>query len=189
MRFQITCMAAGDWSARIEPSGSEYVRRLASNLNLLAAQAQRQLAELQHQRRPPGLVDTLPDPILSVDSQGRLVLLNTPAAALPNCAASRPPARNWSASSTTSRSSNFTNRPATRRPTPPAPPFTARSAWSAMASGSSTRPSPSAPSATSAIPVLRDVSTLAGADPDENRFRRQRQPRTPHSHRRHQGRL
>ena len=76
-------MAAGNWTARVEPRGIDDVRQIANHLNLLAAQAQKQLADLQTQRAGlQALVDTLPDPILAADSVGRITLLNAPAALL-----------------------------------------------------------------------------------------------------------
>ncbi|MDP9174777.1 MAG: ATP-binding protein [Planctomycetota bacterium] len=76
-------MADGDWGTRATPQGSEGMRRMAANLNRLAAQAQKQLSDLQQERGGlQALVDTMPDPILAADSQGRIILLNTPAARL-----------------------------------------------------------------------------------------------------------
>ncbi len=76
-------MASGDWTVRVEPHGADGLRQLAANLNLLGAQAQKQLAELHAQRGGlQALVDTLPDPIVAADAQGRIILLNAPAAHL-----------------------------------------------------------------------------------------------------------
>ncbi len=76
-------MASGDWNTRVNPTGSTIIRQLAADLNLLGAQAQKQLTDLQQQRGGlQALVDTLPDPILAADAQGRVILLNAPAAAL-----------------------------------------------------------------------------------------------------------
>jgi two-component system phosphate regulon sensor histidine kinase PhoR len=76
-------LSSGDWGIRVEPSGAEGVRRMANNLNLVAGQAQKQLSDLQQQRGGlQTLVDTLPDPILATDAQGRVILLNAPAARL-----------------------------------------------------------------------------------------------------------
>ena len=76
-------MAGGDWSVRVEPNGANAMRQMAANLNALAAQAQRQLSDLQQQRGGLQiLVDTLPDPILAADAQGKIILLNAPAARL-----------------------------------------------------------------------------------------------------------
>jgi len=56
---------------------------MAGNLNELAAQAYKQLADLQQQRGGlQALVDTLPDPILATDPRGRITLINSPAGAL-----------------------------------------------------------------------------------------------------------
>jgi len=76
-------MAAGNWAMRVEPRGIEDVRQIAHQLNLLASQAQTQLNDLRNQRAGlQALVNTLPDPILAADDLGRIILLNTPAAAL-----------------------------------------------------------------------------------------------------------
>jgi two-component system phosphate regulon sensor histidine kinase PhoR len=76
-------MAGGDWNVRVQPHGSIPMRRMAADLNALAAQAQRQLSDLQQQRGGQQiLVDTLPDPILAADAQGKIILLNAPAAQL-----------------------------------------------------------------------------------------------------------
>jgi two-component system, OmpR family, phosphate regulon sensor histidine kinase PhoR len=76
-------MARGEWDVRVQPHGAPGVQRMAGNLNQLAAQAYKQLSDLQHQRGGlQALVDTLPDPILAADSSGRITLLNAPAARL-----------------------------------------------------------------------------------------------------------
>jgi two-component system phosphate regulon sensor histidine kinase PhoR len=76
-------MARGEWDVRIQPHGSPGAQRLAVNLNQLAAQAHRQLSDLQHQRGGlQALVDTLPDPILAAGPGGRITLMNAPAARL-----------------------------------------------------------------------------------------------------------
>ena len=76
-------MASGQWEARIDPTGGEDVRVLATGVNHLAAQAELQLAELKRQRRDlRSLVDALPDPILVTDAVGRVELVNMPAADL-----------------------------------------------------------------------------------------------------------
>jgi two-component system phosphate regulon sensor histidine kinase PhoR len=76
-------MARGEWDVRVHPHGSTAVQRLAVNLNQLAAQAYRQLSDLQHQRGGlQALVDTLPDPILAAGPGGRITLMNAPAARL-----------------------------------------------------------------------------------------------------------
>ena len=75
----ITRMANGDWSERAQPQGTEVVRMMAGNLNLLASQVQKQLTDLQQQRGGlRALMDTMPDPILAADPHGRIVLLNAP---------------------------------------------------------------------------------------------------------------
>ncbi len=76
-------LAAGQWDARVDPRGSADVRHLAGQVNRLASQAERQLAELVRQRRDlRSLVDALPDPILVTDALGRVELVNLPAADL-----------------------------------------------------------------------------------------------------------
>lgn len=76
-------MAAGRWQTRVEPAGADQVQFLASRFNVMAAQAEKQLAELNHQRADlQSLVDSLPDPILLSDPQRRIVVINAPAARL-----------------------------------------------------------------------------------------------------------
>jgi two-component system phosphate regulon sensor histidine kinase PhoR len=76
-------MARGEWDVRVHPHGDPGVQRMAGNLNQLAAQAYKQLSDLQQQRGGlQALVDTLPDPILAADPRGRVTLLNAPAARL-----------------------------------------------------------------------------------------------------------
>jgi two-component system phosphate regulon sensor histidine kinase PhoR len=76
-------MTAGDWDARADARGADDPRALAGRLNLLAAAAQQQLAELDHQRSDlQQLVDSLPDPILLADAQQRLILINSAATRL-----------------------------------------------------------------------------------------------------------
>jgi len=74
-------MAGGNWAVRVEPVGAESVRRMGEHINLQAEQAQKQLADLQEKRGGlQALMDTLPDPILAADAQGRITLMNAPAA-------------------------------------------------------------------------------------------------------------
>jgi two-component system phosphate regulon sensor histidine kinase PhoR len=76
-------MARGEWDVRVQPHGADAMQRMAGNLNQLAAQAHKQLSDLQQQRGGlQALVDTLPDPILSIDPGGRITLMNAPAAKL-----------------------------------------------------------------------------------------------------------
>jgi two-component system phosphate regulon sensor histidine kinase PhoR len=76
-------MARGEWDVRVQPHGASGVQRMATNLNQLAAQAYKQLSDLQHQRGGlQTLVDTLPDPILAVAPGGRITLINAAAARL-----------------------------------------------------------------------------------------------------------
>jgi two-component system phosphate regulon sensor histidine kinase PhoR len=76
-------MAAGDWSARAHPGGSDEIQSAAAALNAVAAATSRQLAELDGRRGDlQTLVDALPDPILLADSQHRVALINAPATEL-----------------------------------------------------------------------------------------------------------
>ena len=76
-------MAAGEWDVRATPRGAEDLRLFSGRLNVVAAQAQKQLADLRDQRADlAALVDTLPDPFLVIDAQRRILLMNAPAAAL-----------------------------------------------------------------------------------------------------------
>jgi two-component system phosphate regulon sensor histidine kinase PhoR len=76
-------MARGEWDVRVQPHGTTATQHMAVNLNQLAAQAYKQLSDLQQQRGGlQALVDTLPDPILATDPVGRITLLNAPAARL-----------------------------------------------------------------------------------------------------------
>jgi two-component system phosphate regulon sensor histidine kinase PhoR len=76
-------MSAGEWGTRVEPHGADVVRFFSGRLNIVAAQAEKQLADLNHQRADlRSLVDALPDPILLTDYANRILLLNAPAAKL-----------------------------------------------------------------------------------------------------------
>ncbi|HEY1922976.1 MAG TPA: histidine kinase dimerization/phospho-acceptor domain-containing protein, partial [Tepidisphaeraceae bacterium] len=76
-------MTRGEWDVRVQPHGADAMQRLAINLNQLAAQAHRQLSDLQQQRGGlQALVDTLPDPILAIDPRGRITLMNAAASKL-----------------------------------------------------------------------------------------------------------
>jgi len=76
-------MARGEWDVRVQTHGVPDVQRMAGNLNELAAQAYKQLSDLQQQRGGlQALVDTLPDPILAADPRGKITLINAPAAGL-----------------------------------------------------------------------------------------------------------
>ena len=76
-------MAAGEWGQRVAPDGADDVQFFSSKLNLVASQAERSLAELRHQRADlRALVDTLPDPVLAIDGDRRVTVINPPAAAL-----------------------------------------------------------------------------------------------------------
>jgi two-component system phosphate regulon sensor histidine kinase PhoR len=79
----VSRMTRGEWDVRVQPHGSDAMQRMAVNLNQLAAQAYKQLSDLQQQRGGlQALVDTLPDPILAVDPHGRITLMNAPASKL-----------------------------------------------------------------------------------------------------------
>jgi two-component system phosphate regulon sensor histidine kinase PhoR len=76
-------MSAGEWGVRATPRGAEDLRQFSGRLNVVAAQAQKQLADLRDQRADlAALVDTLPDPFLVTDAHRRILLMNAPAAAL-----------------------------------------------------------------------------------------------------------
>jgi two-component system phosphate regulon sensor histidine kinase PhoR len=71
------------WRGRIIPSGAGEVRALAESFTRLAADTRRHLLNLEHQQADlHALVDALPDPILASDRDGRLILMNAPAAQL-----------------------------------------------------------------------------------------------------------
>jgi two-component system phosphate regulon sensor histidine kinase PhoR len=73
-------MAEGHWNVRVEPKGADDLRFFSRRLNLVAQHAEKQVADLNTQRRDlQALLDSLPDPILLTDSQERLLALNTPA--------------------------------------------------------------------------------------------------------------
>ena len=73
-------MAVGDWTQRVEPDGADDVRFFTAKLNQLAGQAERQLADLRHQRVDLRvLVDTLPDPVVLIGPDRRVRLINRPA--------------------------------------------------------------------------------------------------------------
>jgi two-component system phosphate regulon sensor histidine kinase PhoR len=76
-------LAAGEWHTRVEPRGADELRFFSERLNVVAQQAQQQLAELDAQRADlRALVDSLPDPILLTDASRRVVMINAPAARL-----------------------------------------------------------------------------------------------------------
>ena len=83
-------MAAGDWAARVEPRGADELQFFSTRMNLVASHAQQQLADLRHQRADlQALVDTLPDPVLLTGPDGKVVLINLPAARLLDLARAR----------------------------------------------------------------------------------------------------
>src|SRR5450432_2545613 len=76
-------MAAGQWQTRVDPAGADEVRFLGEKFNVMASHAEKQVADLNHQRADlQALVDSLPDPILLSDALERIVVINTPAARL-----------------------------------------------------------------------------------------------------------
>lgn len=76
-------MASGNWHARAQSMGADDIRIFGNRLNRVAEAAEVQLADLNHQRRDlQSLVDTLPDPIIVIDSQQRIILVNIAAARL-----------------------------------------------------------------------------------------------------------
>ena len=76
-------MAAGEWGRRVQAEGADDVRVFSTKLNQVAAQAERSLAEVRGQREDlRALVDTLPDPVLAMDEERRVTVINPPAAAL-----------------------------------------------------------------------------------------------------------
>jgi two-component system phosphate regulon sensor histidine kinase PhoR len=76
-------MAEGKWETRVQPAGADDLRAFSSRLNIVAAQAEKQLADLNSQRSDlQAMVDTLPDPIIVTDAQQRVALMNTAAAGL-----------------------------------------------------------------------------------------------------------
>ncbi len=76
-------LAAGQWDVRVAERGADDIRFFSTRLNLVAAHAERQVADLDAQRADlRALVDILPGPILVTDSQRRVTLINAPAARL-----------------------------------------------------------------------------------------------------------
>lgn len=76
-------LAAGDWNARAQPRGAEQLQFFSTRLNLVASHAQQQLSDLHDQRADlQALVDTLPDPVLLTAADGKVILINLPAARL-----------------------------------------------------------------------------------------------------------
>ena len=78
-------LAQGNWQGRLQCNGrpAAPVRQLQDHLNELVELTRRRLGGLEHEQADlHALVDTLPDPILAADKQGRLILMNTPAARL-----------------------------------------------------------------------------------------------------------
>jgi two-component system, OmpR family, phosphate regulon sensor histidine kinase PhoR len=76
-------LAAGEWHTRAEPRGAAPLQFFSTRLNLVASHAQQQLADLRDQRADlQALVDTLPDPVLLTAADGKVALINRPAAKL-----------------------------------------------------------------------------------------------------------
>jgi two-component system phosphate regulon sensor histidine kinase PhoR len=76
-------MANGEWGTRVDARGAGELRAFSGKLNVLAGQAQKQLADLDAQRSDlRALVDALPDPVMLADSMRRIAIINAPAARL-----------------------------------------------------------------------------------------------------------
>jgi two-component system, OmpR family, phosphate regulon sensor histidine kinase PhoR len=76
-------MATADWLGQAPVYGAPEVRRLIRQFNQVAAETHLRLADLLHERADlRALVDTMPDPILASDRQGKLIIMNSPAAQL-----------------------------------------------------------------------------------------------------------
>ena len=76
-------MAAGEWSLRAAPADAREPSPWEELIDTLAAGAERQLADLGLQRADlQALIDSLPDPILAIDAQRRVMLINRPATQL-----------------------------------------------------------------------------------------------------------
>ena len=137
------------------------------NLNLLAAQAQKQLSDLQQQRGGlQALVDTLPDPILAADPRGRITLLNAPGRQIASLAAAAGArTRNSSTSSAMSRSWSCTNRSSAPAAQSRSGPTTMLNREIRLVRNGQRRTYQAVATRTAgggALLVLRDVSTLAG---------------------------
>lgn len=73
-------MSAGRWEARASVEGPADVELLASRLNSVSDQVQGRFKALREQAANlKSLVDALPDPVLLVDEQDRILLINAPA--------------------------------------------------------------------------------------------------------------
>jgi two-component system, OmpR family, phosphate regulon sensor histidine kinase PhoR len=80
---QMSQIVQADWHGEIPAAGPPELRQLANRFNQFAAETQHRLTDIQHRQTDlNALVDTLPDPILASDAQGRLILMNAPAARL-----------------------------------------------------------------------------------------------------------
>jgi two-component system, OmpR family, phosphate regulon sensor histidine kinase PhoR len=76
-------LASGNWQTRVHPQGADELQMLGSRINSLAAEAQKELADLDGRRAGlQALVDALPDPIILTDAARRIALINAPAARL-----------------------------------------------------------------------------------------------------------
>jgi two-component system, OmpR family, phosphate regulon sensor histidine kinase PhoR len=76
-------IAQNNWNGQAATNGAPEVRDLAEQINHLAEDVRWRLSQLQDERAGlHAVLDTLPDPILASDAQGRLILMNAPAAKL-----------------------------------------------------------------------------------------------------------
>jgi two-component system phosphate regulon sensor histidine kinase PhoR len=83
-------MGNGEWTLRPAVQGADELQALAVRLNYMAQGVQSQLEDLTAQRGAlQAMVDTLPDPIMTTDEKGKIVLINQPAARLLNLAPER----------------------------------------------------------------------------------------------------
>lgn len=86
----VSRMADGEWWLRSPLLGTDEIQTLTVRLNLMAQGVQSQLTDLRAQRSAlQALVDTLPDPIMTTDAKGHIVLINRPAARLLNLSPER----------------------------------------------------------------------------------------------------
>ncbi|MBV8781595.1 MAG: hypothetical protein JO353_09375 [Phycisphaerae bacterium] len=76
-------MAAGQWSSRAEPSGSESLRATSEALNLIGDTVSQLLADLEGRSADlQNIANALSDPILLEDREQRITVLNVAASAL-----------------------------------------------------------------------------------------------------------
>ena len=73
-------LASGAWDTRVNVDGPADIELLGSRLNSLGEEVQTQFKALREQTATlKALVDALPDPVLLVDEQDRILLINAPA--------------------------------------------------------------------------------------------------------------